>query len=155
MLLRAFSFLAAVTLVVQPARAQDRDVPYWATIDTSKLNMRVGPSINYKIAWVYNRRGLPVKVKRTMQGWRLIEDPDGAQGWVVARLLSSDRGAMVVGLEVVPMRAGPADTAELKWRVEPGVVGKLGECSAGWCEFSVAERAGWVQQKSLWGAGAP
>ncbi|HBQ91577.1 MAG TPA: hypothetical protein DD795_00955, partial [Erythrobacter sp.] len=103
-----------------PLQAQDRETPYWATIRASVLNMRVGPSADYKIDWVYRLPGLPVKVLRLMEGWRLIEDPDGAQGWVVARLLSPDRGAIVIGDGLAELRDGPSHDAMLKWRVEPG-----------------------------------
>jgi SH3-like domain-containing protein len=137
------------------AQAQDREAPYWATIRASELNMRVGPSPDYKIDWVYRRPGLPVKVVRLMEGWRLIEDPDGTQGWVVARLLSPDRGAIVIGEGLADMReAGEAD-ADLKWRLEPGVVGALGDCESGWCALSVENRHGFVREERLWGVGEP
>ncbi|WP_370188065.1 SH3 domain-containing protein [Qipengyuania sp.] len=138
-----------------PAGAQDRDVPYWATIRASVLNLRVGPSADYKIDWVYRRPGLPVKVIRLMEGWRLIEDPDGARGWVVARLLSPDRGAIVIGEGLAAMRAGASADAALKWQVEPGVVGVLGDCDDGWCEFAVENRRGYVLESRLWGVGEP
>ena len=112
--------------VAVPARAQERETPYWASIRATVLNMRVGPSADYKIDWVYRRPGLPVKVVRVMEGWRLIEDPDGARGWVVARLLSPERGAIVIGEGLAELRDGPSHDAMLKWRVEPGVVGALG-----------------------------
>ncbi|WP_216074561.1 SH3 domain-containing protein, partial [Acinetobacter baumannii] len=47
-----------------------------------EVNMRVGPSPEFRIAWVYRRPGLPLKVLRMREGWRLVEDPDGARGWV-------------------------------------------------------------------------
>lgn len=156
--MRNFFLAAALGLFAAfaaPASAQEREVPYWATIGTSQLNMRVGPSINYRIDWVYRREGLPVKVVRVAEGWRLIQDPDGARGWVVARLLSADRGAIVIGEGLAAMREGPADSARLKWNAEPGVVGALGECEAGWCSFDVKGRVGWVRAERLWGAGEP
>ncbi len=147
--------IAIVFAIATPASAQERDVPYWATIRANELNMRVGPSAEYKIAWVYRRPGLPVKVIRVMEGWRLIEDPAGDKGWVVARLLSPDRGAIVRADEPVDMRDAPGAGAALKWRVEPGVVASLGDCEDGWCEVAIGPRAGWIAQDMLWGAGAP
>ncbi|GAA4038960.1 SH3 domain-containing protein [Parerythrobacter jejuensis] len=135
------------------ASAQQRETPYWATIDTTELNMRVGPSTEYKIDWVFRRDGLPVKVLRLREGWRYIEDPAGAKGWVAARYLSAQRGALVTGEGLVPMRAAPADNSAVKWNLQPGVVGKLGDCEAGWCVFSVGKRAGYVREDRLWGAG--
>lgn len=149
------ALMAVLVAISTPGEAQEREVPYWATIATTKLNMRVGPSVNYRIDWVYKREGLPVKVIRVIDGWRLIRDPDGAEGWVVARLLSPDRGAIVVGEGLAAMRESPQDDAPLKWKLEPGVIGKLGECEAGWCRFDVEGRVGWIPADRLWGAGEP
>src|SRR6187401_2910337 len=84
-------------LLAAPAAAQNREVPFWASLRASEAFMRVGPSEDFPIDWVYRRQGLPVKVLRINQGWRLVEDPDGTQGWIVARLLTPERGAIVVG----------------------------------------------------------
>lgn len=149
------SLAISIALLAVPAAAQEREVPYWASIRASKLNMRVGPSADFKIAWVYHRKGLPVKVVRVMEGWRLIEDQDGARGWVVARLLDPDRGAVVIGEGLAAIRAEPNSGSTLRWNAEPGVVGKLGDCEAGWCEIDVQGRAGWIEQKRLWGVGEP
>lgn len=138
-----------------PAAAQEREVPYWATLRAAEVNMRVGPSEAFPIAWVYRRQGLPVKVVRVMQGWRLVEDPDGDRGWVVARLLNPARGAIVKGEGLADMRAGPAADSDLRWRVEPGVSGALGDCDSGWCQFDSAGHKGWIRASRLWGAGEP
>jgi SH3-like domain-containing protein len=37
-------------------------VPYWAALRAGEVNMRVGPSEDFPIEWVYRRQGLPVKV---------------------------------------------------------------------------------------------
>ncbi len=151
----AFLLAAVVAVFAAPAQAQEREVPYWASIRASELNMRVGPSRDYKVSWVYRRPGLPVKVVRVMEGWRLIQDPDGEQGWVVARLLSPDRTAMVIGDEPLAMRDAPDDSGELRWRAAPGVVGEIGDCSEGWCAFDVDGREGWVREDRLFGAQEP
>lgn len=143
----------AVLSPLSPAAAQDREVPYWASIRAETLNMRVGPSRDYRIAWVYKRKGLPMKVIRVVEGWRLVQDPAGEQGWVVARLLSPERSAIVVGETLAAIRAEPSSGAPLKWNVEPGVVGYLGKCENGFCEFDTNGHKGWVQSDRLWGAG--
>lgn len=146
--------LIVLTLAV-PAGAQDREVPYWATLRADEVNMRVGPGRDYKIDWVYRRAGLPMKVVRLVEGWRLVEDPDGARGWVVARLLSPERGAIVIGKGLAAMREAATDSAPVLWSAETGVVGRLGECADGWCRFDVRGREGWVRAERLWGAGEP
>jgi SH3-like domain-containing protein len=153
-LLLSLAVLVAVP-VAAPASAQDRDVPYWASLRSDEVNMRVGPSESYPIDWVYRRANLPVKVVRLYQGWRRVRDPDGAEGWIVARLLSPERSALVVGEGLAPMRTDPDPAATLRWNLEPGVVGLLGDCDNGWCKFDVGGRKGWVEAKRLWGAGDP
>ncbi|QUL38619.1 SH3 domain-containing protein [Erythrobacter sp. JK5] len=147
----ALGLLLAAVIVLDPARAQDREVPYWASIRFDKVNMRVGPSKEYKIDWVYKRKGLPVKVVRLREGWRLIQDPDGAQGWVASSQLSPDRSALITGDGLADMRASADATSALQWRAEPGVVGKLLRCDGNWCEIDVAGRSGWVLRDRLWG----
>lgn len=146
---------AALVLLVVPAQAQDREVPYWATLRYDETNMRVGPSKEYKIDWVYRRKGLPVKVVRVLEGWRLVQEQDGTRGWVAQRQLNPERGALVIGEEAVAMREDADGGSTVKWRLEPGVVGVLGDCGRGWCELSVGSRNGYVRQEQLWGAGEP
>ncbi|MCB2087239.1 MAG: SH3 domain-containing protein [Sphingomonadaceae bacterium] len=147
--------LAFAALLAAPLNAQDREVPYWASLRFDEVNLRVGPSEQYRIDWVYKRRGLPVVVVRVVEGWRLVRDPDGAQGWVSESQLVLNRSAIVVGEGLAAMRDTPADNGALKWNAQPGVVGKLGDCQLGWCEFDVGGRVGWVMAARLWGAGEP
>lgn len=152
---RAILLAAACVLVAVPAQAQEREVPYWASLGAEEINMRVGPSPRYKIDWVYRRPGLPVKVVRVNQGWRYVEDPEGTKGWIVGRLLSVDRGAIVTGEGEAEMRTAPGPASELLWNVEPGVSGKLGDCQDGWCEFDVDGQKGWIEADRIWGDGEP
>ena len=148
------SFLPLL-LISAPSQSQTREVPYWASLRAEEVNMRVGPSRDFPIEWVYKRKGLPVRVIRVQEGWRLVSDPDGEEGWIVARLLNPQRSALVVGDGLAVLRAGPSPDTALNWSVEPGGIGDLGDCKAGWCEFNTSGRAGWIPENRLWGAGEP
>ncbi|UAB79774.1 hypothetical protein INR77_10530 [Erythrobacter sp. SCSIO 43205] len=136
-----------------PASAQEREVPYWATLRFDTVNMRKGPSQDYPIDWVYKRKGLPVKVVRLREGWRLVQDPDGTQGWIAASQLSPKLGALIVGEGNASLREDASNVAPLRWQAEPGVVGELMRCRDGFCEIDVSGRSGWVSQERLWGVG--
>lgn len=146
-----FAAFASALLFTSVASAQDRAVPYWASIKAETLNMRAGPGRDFPVRWVYKRAGLPLKVVRVHEGWRLVRDPDGAEGWVTANLLSKERGALVIGKGLAAIRADPGDGAKLKWNAEPGVVAALGDCREGWCEVDVGGRAGYMRAERLWG----
>lgn len=140
--------------IAAPAAAQDEEVPYWVSLSVEEANMRVGPGTQYPVDWVYRREGLPLKVVRRMQGWRRVQDPDGDEGWIVSVMLTRERSAIVTGEGVAPMLEKPGG-GDLRWNVEPGVVGKLGECREGYCELDVEGHTGWVAQDRLWGEGEP
>lgn len=146
------ALLAGVLAAGGPAHAQEREVPYWATLRYDEVRMRVGPSEEYPIEWVYKRKGLPVKVVRVREGWRLVEDPQGDRGWIARSQLDPERGALVTGSSLADVRAAPEAGSALRWRAQPGVVGKLGGCKAGWCEVDVGGRKGWILRERLWGA---
>jgi len=138
------------------ARAADEDaVPYWASINAGVANMRVGPGETYKIVWVYKRKHLPMKVIRREGPWRMLEDPDGDQGWMRDLLLTRERGAIVIGSGYAEMHAEASEGSRLLWRLEPGVVGLLGDCNSGWCKFDVDGHKGYALEDRLWGAGEP
>lgn len=138
-----------------PVQADDDGVPYWASISAEVANMRVGPGDSYKISWIYRRVQLPVKVLRREGPWRLIQDPAGDRGWMRDLLLSRQRTAIVTGKGLADIRKEPGSGSHLQWRVEPGVVGLLGECEADWCEFDAAGHKGFAPRERLWGPGEP
>lgn len=140
----------ALLCLTSETLAQDKAPPYWASIVPNAARIRTGPGRNFPAVWEFRRAGLPVKVVAVQPSWRKVEDPDGAQGWMQSNMLSEDRTGMVQG-EVAPMRARPDATAPIVWRAAPGVVGKLRECRAGWCDFDVKGRRGWIEAASLWG----
>ena len=141
----------ALVAVVGPAGAQtDVELPYWASINVDEARMRKGPSPDVPVVWEYRRKDLPVKVIARFETWRKIEDPDGTQGWMAARLLSRTRTAIVTG-EIRPMREEPDTSAAVAFRAQPGVVGRITDCQKGWCLFNVGGRKGWVQTDHIWG----
>lgn len=131
--------------------AETRPVPYWASIAAGDALMRSGPGRNFPATWRYRRADLPVKVVQIHESWRKVREPDGTEGWMAAALLSIQRTAIVVG-ETRPMLAAPDGGARILWRVEPGVVGRIAHCAAGWCEFDVRGRAGYIRIEHIWGA---
>ena len=146
--------LLAAFLAVPVAAQEERKTPYWASIATDDARMRKGPSEAMPVMWQYRRENLPIKVIEVYQNWRKIEDPDGTQGWMAARLLSAKRSAIVTG-GIRPMRDGPQDDANITYRAESGVVGFITDCANGWCVFNVGGKRGYIREAHIWGAGAP
>lgn len=149
---RKFAMMLLSLAVVGPASAQSDPVqlPYWASISVDEARMRKGPSPDVPVIWEYRRKDLPVKVVARFETWRKIEDPDGTQGWMAARLLSRTRTAIVTG-GIRPLREDASVSAAVAYRAEQGVVGRITDCKDGWCLFDVKGRKGWIQTDHIWG----
>ena len=142
----------AMGLAVGSAQAQDeRPTPYWASISAGKALMRTGPGRNYPATWLYRRADLPIRVIETYPNWRKVQDPDGATGWMLQRLLSDTRTALVTGDEARPMHEEPNEASRILFRAEPGVVGRISRCSDGWCRLDVTGRQGFIRTDHFFG----
>ena len=151
LLMRSAGVAMALAMTAASVAAPGKPVPYWASIAQDEARMRVGPSLDYPSNWVYRRRDLPVKVVQVLGLWRKVQDPDGAQGWMHVRLLS-DTATGIVKAEVAPLRQSASDGARTVFRAERGVVGRLSDCSGGWCSFDVRGQRGYVKASDVWGA---
>lgn len=144
-------FLAGAIAAAPGAVAQTgKPVPYWVSISAAKARMRTGPGANFPASWEYVRADLPLQVVQVHKEWRKVRDPDGTEGWMRSFLLSEQRTAIVRG-GVQTLHASPDAGTKVVWRVEPGVVGRISRCAAGWCAFAVQGRSGYVRTTALWG----
>jgi len=144
--------LALAALAQSGAEAQrERQPPYWVSITSSDALMRSGPGQTYPAVWRYVRRGLPLRVVATHPSWRKVQDPEGATGWMMVRLLGDVRTALVTGADPRPLHESPDPSSRVRYRAEPGVVGRIEGCAGGWCELDVAGRRGFVRSEHIWG----
>ena len=149
----AFLVLAAWMGAIGVAEAQ-RQPPYWASISAGRALMRTGPGQNYPATWLYIRPDLPIRVIGVLGDWRRVEDPDGTIGWMLVRLLSDQRSGIVRGQEPAPLHEQPNPASKVRYRAEPGVVGRVSNCREGWCLFDVGGRRGYIQVDTIWGVDA-
>lgn len=134
-----------------PASAQEKQPPYWASVASGQAMTHTGPGRSYPNVWLYQRRDLPVRVLKKYENWRLIEDPDGAQGWMLVTMLSDRRTAIIKRGDVRPVRTSADDSARISYQVQPGVVGRISKCRNGWCRIDIGSRRGYVKEADLWG----
>ena len=153
-----FGIAAAIALALTPmARAADNDgVPYWVSLRNTQTNMRVGPGRDYRINWIYVRAGLPLKVLREMGGWILVEDPDGARGWMLTQFVSRKAHTAIVHGAITEIHPDRDGSGPLMWRASPGVIARvMGDCASRWCKIDIDGRQGFAPATALWGAEKP
>ena len=149
---RLFAFTATLSIVLAaPASAQEKQPPYWASIASGQAMTHTGPGRNYPNVWLYERRDLPVRVVKKYDNWRLIEDLDGAKGWMLVTFLADRRTAIVKPGGPRPIRVSPDENARIAYTAEQGVVGRISRCSGGWCRIDMGNHRGYVRTSDIWG----
>jgi len=142
---------ALIVAAAAPAFAQDKQPPYWASIASGEAMTRTGPGKNYPGVWLYQRRDLPVRVLKRYENWRLIQDADGAQGWMLVTLLSDRRTAVVKAGEQRPVRGAANVGSKVRYMAAPGAVGHIDHCREGWCHVEFGKREGYIRTSDIWG----
>ena len=128
-------------------------LPRFASLRFDKTNVREGPSKTHRTAWIFQRAGLPVEIIGEFDTWRRIRDSEGAEGWVLASLLSGRRTALVAPwrkAEEAPVfvKLGAPQVAA---KLQSGVVTNIKTCQGGWCRVFGEGFEGFIAQGDLWG----
>jgi len=149
--MRNFTLLGLiVSLLAAPVWGADT-TPYFASIKSDKIYMRLGPGEEYPIEWVYHRKVLPVEVLASYDAWLRVRDMDDETGWIHTALLSRERTAVVTGEKIAAIQRSEDSSSRLVAEAKPGSVGRLRHCDQLACEVKFDGAEGWVPRSRLWG----
>jgi SH3-like domain-containing protein len=129
-------------------------VPRYVSLKSDHVNVRIGPTKDNDVAWVYTRSGLPVEITAEFENWRRVRDSEGAEGWVYHSLLSGRRTAVITMKakdDLAPLYDRADPTSAIAARLQAGVVAQVKKCTAGWCRVTGNGFDGWIEQQRLWG----
>jgi SH3-like domain-containing protein len=124
--------------------------PRFASLRADKVNLHAGPAANSAVQWIYQRKEWPVELIGYWEHFWRIRDWEGTEGWVRETLITNKRGVIISG-GVRGIRQTPDPGAPLLARAEPGVMGRLLECRAGWCRIEAGDITGWIERSNIWG----
>jgi SH3-like domain-containing protein len=137
-----------------PLSASGLPVPRYVSLKSDHVNVRVGPTKDNDVAWVYTRAGLPVEITAEFENWRRVRDSEGAEGWVYHSLLSGRRTAVVTLKDkddLAPLYESASTGAAIAARLQAGVVAQIKRCDANWCRIVGNGFDGWIEKQRLWG----
>ena len=86
-----FTFLISLDLYAQKGVVTGYDIPRFVSLKSDKINLRVGPSINYPINLTYIKKNYPIEIIDEFDVWRKIRDHKNNTGWIKKGLLKGDR----------------------------------------------------------------
>ena len=125
-------------------------LPRFVSLKGNKVNLRRGPSLDYKIDWVYKRKHLPLMIVSEFGHWRKVTDFEGYSGWIYKDLLSGSR-YIIVKKEKTLLRNKPSFDSLGKAIMKREVIGKLIECKGLWCFIRIKNMRGYVLAEHIWG----
>lgn len=130
-------------------------LPRFVSLKSRIARMRVGPSFDYAVKWVYTARNLPMEVIEEYGQWREVRDVDGISGWMNGALLSGKRTGIIGPWlkRPVSLRDYPRHSADEVAALEPRVRLSILNCNGKWCRVRVPKHdaSGYLRQPYIWG----
>ena len=125
-------------------------LPRFVSFKFDKVFMRKGPSQNHTIDWVYNIKGLPLKIVSEFENWRKVIDSDGVIGWIHRSQLSRKRMVQVTSSDL-EIRNKPNLEAKVIAIAEIGALLNIERCDEKWCRLSHFNIKGWSPRTGFFG----
>ena len=138
----------------RPVGPSGLPIPRFVSLKAEKVNVRRGPSSDHPVAWVFQRKGLPVEIVAEFENWRRVRDSDGEEGWILQNMLSGKRTAVIAPWkqgQTVPLLAASEPGAGLVAQATAGVLADVEGCNGQWCEVDAGGYDGFIEQTQLWG----
>tara|TARA_B100001287_G_C22402792_1_gene398676 strand:- start:47 stop:505 length:459 start_codon:yes stop_codon:yes gene_type:complete len=119
------------------------------SLKNTKVNVRLGPSKNYPIKFVYEKKYLPVVIIDEHYNWRKVRDYDNDTGWIHISQLSKIKTTVTTKDNQV-VYSSPTIYSKPKVKLEIYQVLTIKKCNQTWCEIKNAKTNGWVKKDHLW-----
>ena len=120
------------------------------SLKKNEVNLRQGPSFEYPIKLVYNKKYLPVIILDKSGPWRKIKDFENNRGWIHTVLLSKKKSAINTKNNSVLYKK-PTIYSKPIAKLESGRLVLIKKCKEKWCKITTDSFKGWLFESSLWG----
>tara|TARA_B100001173_G_C15669639_1_gene413113 strand:+ start:84 stop:530 length:447 start_codon:yes stop_codon:yes gene_type:complete len=123
---------------------------YFLTLRYNEVNLRQGPSREYPIKILYEKKFLPVLIQDQSDNFRKIRDHENNSGWIHVSQLSKKKAAIVIDEELI-MFKNPTIYSKPIAILKKGRLAQIIKCKETWCKAKSDKYKGWLKKDSLWG----
>ena len=123
---------------------------YFLTLKYNEVKVRQGPSSEYPVKFIYNKKYLPVKVIDSKDNFRKIIDLKNNSGWIHISQLTTKKSAINI-FDLTLIFKKPNIYSKPIAKLESGKMVTIKRCKDKWCKISTQNISGWVKKKFLWG----
>lgn len=126
----------------------------FASLRSEKVNLHVGPGLNYRVDWVLVLKHMPVVVLSDFHAWRRIKLCDGTVGWVHKSLLCAKKTILL--RRSTWLRKSDTPSSRRLAHVGKNVVAYVVKRRKEWVKVMVKtpeedSLTGWFPEKEVWG----
>ena len=122
---------------------------YFLMLKNSKVNVRMGPGLDYPVKFIYNKKYLPVKVIDKKENFRKVIDHKKNSGWIHISQLKKINSIIVLSDRILFKK--PSFNSKPIANIEKGRLVILKKCKKDWCEVSSQTYSGWINIDNVWG----
>ena len=126
------------------------DEGYYITLRNDKVNLRQGPSLNYPIKLVYEKKFLPILITDKSGNFRKVLDHENNSGWIHISQLSKKKAALSILDELIVFQK-PSIYSKPLVKLEIGRLCLVKKCKNDWCKIKTGNYSGWVEKQNLRG----
>jgi len=122
---------------------------YFLMLKNSKVNVRIGPSLDYPVKFIYKKKYLPVKIIDKKENFRKVIDHKKNSGWIHISQLKKVNSIIVLSDTILFKK--PTLNSKPVVNAESGRLFILEKCKKDWCEVKSQNYSGWIYIKNVWG----
>ena len=122
---------------------------YYLMLKNSKVNVRMGPGLDYPVKFIYKKKYLPVKIIDKKENFRKVIDHKKNSGWIHISQLKKVNSVIVLSNRILFKK--PTFNSKPIANIESGKLFVLEKCKKNWCEVSSQNYSGWINMLNVWG----
>jgi len=120
------------------------------SLKNNEVYVRVGPSKEYPIKFIYKKKYLPLEVLDKSETWRKIKDFENNSGWIHISQLSKKKSAININNNSLLYKK-PTIFSKPIAKLEIGRLVLIKKCKLKWCKITSGDYGGWIFKNTLWG----
>ncbi len=122
---------------------------FYLMLKNSKVNVRMGPGLDYPVKFIYKKKYLPIKVIDKKDNFRKIIDHKNNSGWIHISQLKKINSVIVLSNRILFKK--PTFKSKPIANIESGRLLILKKCKKKWCEVISQNYTGWINMNDVWG----
>jgi SH3-like domain-containing protein len=147
-----FCFVLVWTIPLEATQKQ-RSCNQMACLRHSKVNVHVGPGLQYPVDWVLQYKDMPLVIVREFGQWRRVKLFDGTSGWIHKSLLSSKK-TFIMKNEAY-LFSTPTELSLKIAKISPNVVVLFVKEKGQWFKVFINTKdgdklVGWIKASNVW-----